>query len=137
MIFSSLLFLLDVYKRQEQYMSICTHMQEMKKVCIRIPMRGTHIRIDVYKRQIEGFGFLPITCFSMALTTFISQNLGAKKYDRVKKGARFGIICSLILAELIGIILYITMPVLISAFNSDPEVIAYGTQQARTVTLFY
>ena len=87
--------------------------------------------------KIEGFGFLPITCFSMALTTFISQNLGAQKYDRVKKGARFGIGCSLILAELIGIILYITMPVLISAFNSDPQVIAYGTQQARTVTLFY
>lgn len=87
--------------------------------------------------KIEGFGFLPITCFSMALTTFISQNLGAKKYDRARKGARFGITCSLILAELIGIILYITMPVLISAFNSDPEVIAYGTMQARTVTLFY
>ena len=62
---------------------------------------------------------------------------GRAKYDRVKKGARFGIGCSLILAELIGIILYITMPVLISAFNSDPQVIAYGTQQARTVTLFY
>ena len=27
--------------------------------------------------KIEGFGFLPITCFAMALTTFISQNLGA------------------------------------------------------------
>lgn len=38
--------------------------------------------------KVEGFGFLPITCFSMALTTFISQNLGAKKYDRAKKGAR-------------------------------------------------
>ena len=42
--------------------------------------------------KIEGFAFLPITCFSMALTTFVGQNIGAKKYDRVKKGARFGII---------------------------------------------
>lgn len=32
-------------RQMEQYMSICTHMQEMKKVCIRIPMRGTHIRM--------------------------------------------------------------------------------------------
>ena len=39
--------------------------------------------------KIEGFAFLPITCFAMALTTFTSQNLGAKKYARVKKGARF------------------------------------------------
>ena len=36
--------------------------------------------------RIEGFGFLPVTCFTMALTTFVSQNLGAKAYDRVKKG---------------------------------------------------
>ncbi|MBS6195697.1 MAG: MATE family efflux transporter [Clostridiales bacterium] len=87
--------------------------------------------------KIEGFGFLPITCFSMSLTTFISQNLGAKKYDRAKKGARFGIICSLILAELVGITIFLTAPKLIAVFNSDPEVIAYGVQQARTVTLFY
>jgi putative MATE family efflux protein len=87
--------------------------------------------------KIEGFGFLPITCFSMALTTFVSQNLGAQKYDRVKKGVRFSVICSLILAELVGIVIYLTIPTLISAFNSDPQVIAFGTKQARTVTLFY
>ena len=87
--------------------------------------------------KIEGFGFLPITCFSMALTTFISQNLGARQYDRAKKGARFGILCSVITAEIIGILIYIFSPVLISAFNSEPEVVAYGVIQARTVTLFY
>ena len=38
----------------------------------------------------------------MALTTFVSQNLGAKQYDRAKKGARFGILCSITIAELIG-----------------------------------
>ncbi len=87
--------------------------------------------------KIEGFGFLPITCFALALTTFIGQNLGAQKYDRVKKGARFGIICSVILAELVGLCIYLLAPVLISAFNNDPHVIAYGAAQARTVTLFY
>lgn len=87
--------------------------------------------------KIEGFGFLPITCFSMALTTFISQNLGAKQYGRAKKGARFGILCSIAMAELVGIFLYLTIPVLVRAFNRTPEVIAYGTAQARTVTLFY
>lgn len=87
--------------------------------------------------KIEGFGFLPITCFSMSLTTFISQNLGARKVDRVKKGARFGVVTSLLLAELVGIIIYITIPVLISGFNSDPGVISFGVRQARTVTLFY
>lgn len=87
--------------------------------------------------KIEGFGFLPITCFAMSLTTFISQNLGAKEYDRVKKGAKFGIICSVLLAETVGIAIYLAAPVLISAFNSDPQVVAYGATQARTITLFY
>lgn len=31
----------------------------------------------------------------------------------------------------------VTMPVLISFFNNDPEVIAYGTKQAHIVTPFY
>lgn len=87
--------------------------------------------------KIEGFGFLPITCFAMALTTFISQNLGAREYDRAKKGAVFGVACSLTIAELVGIVIYLLAPVLISGFNSDPQVISYGVAQARTVTLFY
>ncbi len=87
--------------------------------------------------KIEGFGFLPITCFAMALTTFISQNLGAKEYDRVKKGARFGILCSVIIAEIIGIVLYVLAPLLISFFNNDPNVIHFGVVQAHTVAIFY
>ena len=87
--------------------------------------------------KIEGFGFLPINCFTMALTTFISQNLGARQYDRAKKGARFGILCSISIAELVGILIYLFSPVLIALFNADPQVVAYGVTQARTVTLFY
>lgn len=87
--------------------------------------------------KIEGFGFLPINCFTMALTTFISQNLGAKQFDRAKKGARFGILCSVILAEVIGIIIYLFAPQLVGIFNSDPAIVEYGVIQARTVTLFY
>lgn len=87
--------------------------------------------------KIEGFGFLPITCFALAMTTFVSQNIGAKKYDRVKKGTRFGIICSLVLAQIIGMIIFIGAPFLIDLFDSTQDVISYGTMQARTVTLFY
>lgn len=88
-------------------------------------------------QRIEGFGFLPITSFSMALTTFVSQNLGAGKYDRVKKGGFFGILCGVITAQLVGIYIYYNIPVLISFFNSDPAVIAFGTRHARIVTRFY
>ena len=87
--------------------------------------------------KIEGVGFLPITCFALAMTTYISQNLGAKKPERAKKGARYGFLCSVLLAEAVGIGIYIFAPTLIALFDRTPEVIQYGTLHARTVTLFY
>ena len=91
---------------------------------------GTHAKI-------EGFAFLPITSFNMASTTFISQNLGAKQYDRAKKGARFSILAAMLLAELIGVCCFAFAPYLIGFFDQTPGVIAYGVQQARTAALFY
>ena len=87
--------------------------------------------------KIEGFAFLPVTCFSMALSTFVGQNLGAHKHDRVKKGIGFGIACSCIMAEIIGICSYIFAPHLVAFFNDAPEVVAYGTRHMRTICLFY
>ncbi|MBO4414995.1 MAG: MATE family efflux transporter [Lachnospiraceae bacterium] len=87
--------------------------------------------------KIEGFAFLPITSFCAALTTFISQNLGAREYGRARKGARFGIMMGVVLAEIIGITFFIAAPVLIRMFSDDPEVIAFGVSQARTESLFY
>ena len=87
--------------------------------------------------KIEGFGFLPITCFAMALTTFISQNLGAGEYDRAKKGARFGILCSMAIAEIIGLAIFLGAPFLMWLFDRNPEVIASGVGRAQADCLFY
>lgn len=91
---------------------------------------GTHAKI-------EGFAFLPITSFNMASTTFISQNLGAKQYDRAKKGARFSILAAVLLAEAIGVGYFVFAPGLIGLFDKTSGVIAFGVRQARTVALFY
>ena len=87
--------------------------------------------------KIEGFAFLPITCFTQALSTFVGQNLGAKQYDRVKKGVGFGIACSCTMAEIIGVLSWLFAPQLISIFNDGAEVVAYGTAHMRTICLFY
>lgn len=87
--------------------------------------------------KIEGFGFLPITSFTLALTTFVGQNLGAKEYERTKQGAHFGIIMTVVLAEVIGIIIFIFAPIFISAFDSTPQVVHFGVVKARTSALFY
>lgn len=87
--------------------------------------------------KIEGFAFLPITSYSMALTTFIGQNLGAKQHERAKKGARFGILTSVVIAELIGVITFFGAPLFISVFNSEPEVVRIGTTQCQIEAFFF
>ena len=87
--------------------------------------------------KIEGFAFLPVTCFALALSTFVSQNIGARRFDRVRQGMKFGLICSPVLAELIGVAIFTLDPFLIALFNSDPTVVSFGVDDARTVSLFY
>jgi len=87
--------------------------------------------------KLQGFAFLPIMSFAMALTTFTSQNLGAKEYARAKQGAKFGIIAMVILAELIGILLLLAAPVFIRLFNDDPAVVAIAYTQSRVENLFF
>lgn len=87
--------------------------------------------------KIEGFAFLPITSFTMTLTTFVGQNLGAGQTERTRKGVRFGILAAVSLAELIGIVVFILAPQLISAFDSTPEVVRFGVEKSRTDALFF
>lgn len=87
--------------------------------------------------KIEGFAFLPIMSFNMAISTFISQNLGAKKYDRAKVGARFGVLTAVALAQCIGFVVYALAPQFIAAFDDNPDVVSLGAMQARTLCLFY
>lgn len=87
--------------------------------------------------KIEGFALLPILCFAQALTTFVSQNLGARRHDRVKKGVAFGITCSMLMAQAIGILCYLFAPTLIRIFNADPDVVVYGAGHMRIICLFY
>ena len=86
--------------------------------------------------RIQAFALIPVTSFALALTTFTGQNLGAGKLDRVRKGARFGILFSMVLAESIGLFLDFNAGTLISFFSRDPEVIAIGVQKARIASLF-
>ena len=93
--------------------------------------------------RIEGFVFLPIMSVSMALTSYIGQNLGAKQYDRARQGARFGILISAAMAEVVGVVLFFFGGFFISTFirDADPqavtEIIAIGARQCRVESLFF
>ena len=81
--------------------------------------------------KIEGFIFLPVTAFQIATATFISQNIGAKQFERARKGIFFGVGSTVILSEVIGLIVLIFNKSLLGLFNDDPEVIRYGMLRAN------
>ena len=88
-------------------------------------------------QKIEGFMFLPVTAFSLALTTFVSQNLGAKRMDRVRQGAKFGLSCTAVLLLALGAVAWLFAPSMIGIFNADPEIIRYGAGRTTVCALFY
>ena len=87
--------------------------------------------------KIEGFVFIPILSISNALSTFVSQNLGAGEVERAKKGAFLGTVVSMGMAVVMGIGMYLLAPQLIRIFTSEPQSVEYGVVFMRTVTIFY
>ena len=87
--------------------------------------------------KIEGFVFLPIMSISMSLPTFISQNIGAKQYDRAKKGAVFGIVVGMILAELMGIFMNLNAESLLGIFVDTQESVQFGVTHIKVTSLFF
>ena len=88
-------------------------------------------------QKAEGFMFLPVTAFSMALTTFVSQNMGAEKPDRVREGTRFGLLCTAGMLLCFGVAAYFLAPSLVALFNNDPEIIRFGAGRTTVCAFFY
>ena len=87
--------------------------------------------------KIEGFVFLPIMSMSMSLPTFVSQNLGARNEERAKKGSVFGIIMGMIMAEVLGVLIYLTAPSMVKIFVDTAESVSYGAIHARVTAPFF
>ena len=87
--------------------------------------------------KLDGFALLPSSSFSLALSTFVSQNIGAREYGRAKKGAVFGLAATMVVSAAAGVFIYIAAPSLIGFFNSDPAVIRYGVLMARNIVFAY
>ena len=73
--------------------------------------------------KIDSFAFMPIQSFAAAITTYVGQNLGAGRMDRVQKGVRSCLLVGTATCIAItAIVLPLRVP-LLSLFNQEPEVI--------------
>lgn len=87
--------------------------------------------------KMEGFVLLPVTSLTAAITTFVSQNFGAGKPERVRQGARQGAIITVVASQVVGALAFLLAPQLISLFSPSPDVVAYGVLRSRMNCLFY
>ncbi len=87
--------------------------------------------------KVDGFALMPVMSFSMALTTFVGQNIGAKEFERVKKGTKIGVLMSCTTILIISMILLVFAPQVMSIFSSNPNVIAVGKTMMYSVVPGY
>lgn len=80
---------------------------------------------------------LPATALSLTATTYIAQNIGARKYDRVRDGLRIFLIISGIYSVLASILMFFFASFPLSLFTGDQAAIAYGVMMARALAPGY
>lgn len=87
--------------------------------------------------RIDSFALLPAMNFSAALSTFVGQNLGANKPERVRNGLISTLLMSSIISIVITIVAVFFGEFLMGWFTNDVNVIAIGHQYLIIVSSFY
>ena len=87
--------------------------------------------------KVDGFNVLPVTSFGMAATTFVGQNYGAGKLERVKRGMWMTLGIGILYTITTGILLLTFSETIMHLFSNDAAVIAYGQQAMRFFCPFY
>lgn len=76
--------------------------------------------------KIDSFAFMPIQSFAAAITTYVGQNLGAGRMDRVQQGVRSTLVLSTLSCIAITAIVLPFRGPLLGIFNQEPAVIQAG-----------
>jgi len=87
--------------------------------------------------RLDSLAVIPSMVFSLALSTFVGQNIGAGKIDRVKKGLIRTLLMSSATAIVITILIIIFKYPLMNLFTTDQAVIDVGADYLTIVTSFY
>ncbi|HPS63680.1 MAG TPA: MATE family efflux transporter, partial [Bacteroidales bacterium] len=87
--------------------------------------------------RIDTFASMPAMSFAMALSTFVGQNIGADRPDRVKKGLRDTLLMSIGTSIVLSTIIVIFSRPLMKMFVSDPTVIAIGSEYLQIIGFTY
>ena len=89
--------------------------------------------------KIDSFAYMPVQDFGNAFSTFIAQNYGAGKMDRIKKGMKSAIASSIIFCLIItaGVCIFARPLMLIFVKPHETEILSIGVQYLRIEGAFY
>ena len=86
--------------------------------------------------KIDSLAFLPIQSLSIAVTSFVGQNIGAKRLDRVRQGVRVTVAAATVWS-LACLVIIPLGPRLISIFSDTPAVMKVGSMYLTCIMPFY
>ena len=72
--------------------------------------------------KVDGLYWMMINALGISVTTFVGQNYGAKRMDRVRKGAGACMVIGVVLTAIVSTALYFWGYLFIELFTSDPQV---------------
>lgn len=87
--------------------------------------------------RIDMFAAMPAMNFSAALSTFVGQNIGANKFERINRGLNATLGMSSIISVIVTILAMFFAEPLMYLFTNDQEVVEVGKQYIYVVSGFY
>lgn len=87
--------------------------------------------------KIDQLVLLPMQSIALASTTFVGQNLGMGDVKRAKKGVNVSLLLATSTTVIIMIPILVFAPELVSFFNNESEIVAFGAVFLRWMTPFY
>ena len=95
------------------------------------------IAANVIVMRVDGFAMMPNFSFGMAMTTYAGQNVGARKYDRVTKGAKQGTLIAVACSACITMVILIFGKYLMAIFTETAELVDMSMYMMRILAFGY
>lgn len=97
----------------------------------------TFIAANVIVMRVDGFAMLPNFSFGTAMTTYAGQNVGARAYDRVQKGARQGTMIAVLTTSAITGLILIFGRYLMGVFTDTAELVTLSMRMMQIIAVGY
>jgi len=92
---------------------------------------------NIAYNSVENFGHSAIDAVAQTVINFVSSNYGGRQYGRIKKCIRFGLIGSCAVIVCWSIFLLVFCEQILSIFNTNAEVIRWGTLRGYCIVPFF